>query len=137
MSIVQYRKATGTGIERDAIVFVSPSIDDARALRQIVDPAGWMVVNVPDLTGARAVIDRLRPALVICDTEIEGKGSWRDLLEYRRQSPGWELAVASRLPDDPLWAEVLNLGGVDLLERPFSAHAVEQLVARHQPAAHL
>ena len=35
-------------------------------------------MNVPDLIGALAVIDKLRPRLVVCDTEIEGQGSWRD-----------------------------------------------------------
>ncbi|MGD0771499.1 MAG: hypothetical protein ABSC05_01620 [Candidatus Solibacter sp.] len=75
------REFGGAGTERAAIVFVSASAGEARIFREIAEGSRWLVVNVPDLIGAQAVIDKLRPRLVVCDTEIEGRGSWRDLLK--------------------------------------------------------
>ena len=85
-------------------------------------------MNVPDLTGAQAVIDKLRPGLVVCDTEIEGRGSWRDLLEEQDASPRFALIVVSRHADEALWAEVLNLGGSDVLEKPFAVEEVKRVL---------
>jgi CheY-like chemotaxis protein len=112
---------------RGAIVFVSASADDAHVLRSIAEPHGWIVVNVPDLTGARNVIEKLRPLLIVCDTHIEGPGCWRDLA-LDGISAGSALIVASRHADDELWSEVLNLGGLDLLDEPFSVDAVERAI---------
>jgi DNA-binding NtrC family response regulator len=123
-----HREVAGPGTERAAIVFVSASAEDAQAFRDIVGRGNWLVANVPDLMGARAVIDKLRPRLVVCDTEIEGEGSWRDLLKWRGALPGFALVVVSRLADVVLWAEVLNLGGYDLLEKPFVVQEVERVI---------
>jgi hypothetical protein len=106
----------GAGTERAAIVFVSASAEDARAFREIIDSSRWLVVNVPDLIGAQAVIDKLRPRLVLCDTEIEGQGSWRDLLKGQDSRLSFALIVVSRHAEEALRAEVLYFGGSDVLE---------------------
>src|ERR1035438_9855151 len=116
-----HREAGAAETERAAMVLVSASAGDARALREIIDSAGWLVVNVPDLAGARAVIEKLHPRLVACDTEIEGRGSWRDLLQGHEAHPGFALMVVCRHASEALWAEVLNLGGSGVLEKPFVA----------------
>lgn len=109
-------------------MFVSASADDARAFWEIIDPRWWLVVNVPDLIGTRAVIDKLRPKLVVCDTEIEGHGSWRDLLKGQGARPSFALIVLSQHADEALRVEVLNLGGSDVLEKPFAAGDVERVI---------
>ena len=38
------------------------------------------------------------------------------------------MIVTSRLADDRLWAEVLNLGGYDVLAKPFDASEVARVV---------
>jgi FixJ family two-component response regulator len=38
------------------------------------------------------------------------------------------LVVASRNADDALWAEVLNLGGFDLLQKPLDAEGVRHVI---------
>jgi DNA-binding NtrC family response regulator len=118
----------GPGTERAAIVFVSASAEDARAFREIVVGSRWLVVNVPDLIGAQAVIEKLRPPLVVCDTEIEGRGSWRDLLKGQDSRPSFALILVSRHADAALWAEVLNVGGSDVLEKPFAVEEVKRVL---------
>ncbi len=110
---------------RVPIVFVSSSVADADAFRSMAGSSDRLIVNMPDLTGARAAIEKLRPELVLCDTELEGNGSWRDLL-----TPGGPgLIVISARPDEALWAEVLNLGALDLLAKPFRRDEVERAVS--------
>jgi DNA-binding NtrC family response regulator len=46
-------------------------------------------------------------------------GSWKDVLELAASRPyPPPLIVTSRLADERLWAEVLNLGGYDVLAQP-------------------
>jgi DNA-binding NarL/FixJ family response regulator len=116
----------GTG--RLPVVFVSASTEDARALREIADPSRSLVVNVPDLSGARAVIDKLCPSLVLCDTEIEGQGSWRDLLGEHDSHPGFALVVVSRQADEGLRIEVFDLGGSGVIEKPFAVADIERVI---------
>jgi DNA-binding NtrC family response regulator len=125
----------GARTERAAIVFVSASVEDARAFREIAGADRWLVVNLPDLAGAQAAIDKLRPLLVVCDTEIEGQGSWRDLLNGQGARPSFALIVVSRQADEALWAEVLGLGGSDVLEKPFAGEDVERVIGLAVPAA--
>jgi len=52
-------------------------------------------------------------------------GSWKHLLaELSQCQPPPVLVVSSRSADDSLWAEVLNLGGCDVLAKPFDAKEV-------------
>jgi len=123
-----HREFVGAVAERTVIVFVSASAEDARAFREIAGGSLWMVVNVPDLIGAQAVIDKLRPRVVVCDTEIEGRGSWRDLLRGKDATPRFALIVVSRLADERLWAEVFNLGGSEVLAKPFAEEEVKRVL---------
>ena len=69
-----------------------------------------------------------RPWVVVCD-DVLPDGDWRDLLDDLRTGEHTApLIVSSRLADDRLWAEVLNLGGYDLLVKPFTAVEVSRVV---------
>jgi DNA-binding NtrC family response regulator len=57
--------------------------------------------------------------VVICERNLS-PGSWIDVLEevgLLQNAPS--LIVTSRLADDRLWAEALNLGAYDVLAKPF------------------
>jgi DNA-binding NtrC family response regulator len=77
---------------------------------------------------AAALIQEHHPWVVICD-ELLPDGDWRDLLADIRVEPeAPPMIVSSRLADDRLWAEVLNLGEYDLLMKPFIALEVSRIV---------
>jgi DNA-binding NtrC family response regulator len=62
---------------------------------------------------------RERFAVVFCDSTLED-GSWKDVLAQVGTGAGaTPLIVTSRLADATLWSEVLNLGGYDVLAKPF------------------
>jgi DNA-binding response OmpR family regulator len=116
------------GTERLPVVFVSASAEGPRTFRELTDPKRLLIVNVPDLAGARAVIDKLSPGLVLCDTEIEGEGSWRDLLGGFDAHSGFALVVVTGHADEALRVEVLDLGGSDVIEKPFTAAEIERVI---------
>ena len=66
--------------------------------------------------------------MLICEAGL-GDGTWRDLLEDTARLAHVPLMiVTSRLADDVLWAEVLNLGGYNVLAQPFDSREVFRVV---------
>jgi len=59
--------------------------------------------------------------VILCDSELPD-GNWKDLLVAVAgiQSPPLAIVI-SRLADEYLWAEVLNLGDYDVLAKPFNS----------------
>ena len=55
---------------------------------------------------------------------------WRRALnDLRRMAQPPQLIVTSRTADDHLWAEVLNIGGFDVLAQPLERDEVERVVS--------
>jgi hypothetical protein len=70
------------------------------------------------------------PRMVICEHTL-AHGTWRDLLACESVKNGSTLlVVTSRTADASLWAEVLNLGGHDVLTQPLDEQEVTRLVGR-------
>jgi DNA-binding NtrC family response regulator len=63
-------------------------------------------------------------AVLLCERD-HADGNWEDLLKATARLPAPpNLIVFSRLADESLWAQVLNLGGFDVLMTPFEAEEV-------------
>ena len=60
--------------------------------------------------------------VVICERSLPD-GEWKDLLG---KTP--RLIVTSHAADEALWAEVLNLGGYDVLAQPFDEQEVRRVL---------
>ena len=69
------------------------------------------------------------PRLMICDDRLED-GDWRVILDatMKRGYPP-HLIVTSRLADERLWAEALNLGCYDVLVKPYDTSEVIRVVS--------
>jgi len=56
--------------------------------------------------------------------------TWRELLDRTRRLPHPPLViVTSRLADEQLWAEALNLGAYDVLAKPYDRTEVTRVVS--------
>ena len=79
------------------------------------------------------------PSIVICERDLPD-GSWKQLFQETQEllRPP-KFIVSSRLADEYLWVEVLNLGGHNVLSTPFDAREVSYVVRyaaeswHHQP----
>lgn len=103
------------------VLAILPSAEDQASMKQILGHSKWSLHVVETLGHARPLIDELAAGVVISDHQLPD-GGWQDVLlelQCRRVEP--VLIVVSRLADDGLWAEVLNLGGYDVLAAPLQA----------------
>jgi len=109
------------------LLVVSSDEQDHSSLRRILR-ADCRLHAAVGLHEAMSCVRRFGPQVVICDQTF-ADGDWRELLsdlQSEQQMP--PLIVVSRLADDRLWAEVLNLGGYDLLTKPFVEAEVGRVV---------
>ena len=110
------------------VLVVSPSMN--RSLSGILEGAfcPLTVLHSPDCGRALPHLTESMISVVICDALLTD-GSWKDLLAYIGQvgAPS-VLVVTSKLADESLWAEVLNLGGYDVLAQPFDREEVTRVV---------
>jgi DNA-binding NtrC family response regulator len=94
------------------------------AIGGILTSPDWEIRPARVWIEAEAILDASDIGVVICHAEVED-GSWREVLgnlQARRDPPN--LIVSSRMADERLWTEVLNLGGYDLLMQPFERSEV-------------
>jgi DNA-binding response OmpR family regulator len=72
--------------------------------------------------------------VVLSDRELP-EGGWREMLsDLQALADPPALVVKARLADDSLWAEVLNMGGYDVLAEPLDNDEVRRVMsaaARH------
>jgi DNA-binding response OmpR family regulator len=80
----------------------------------------------------REVLSLLRdhsPGVIIADASLPD-GTWKDLLnDLSILANAPNVIVISRLADERLWAEVLNMGGYDLLMTPYDPNEVVRVTA--------
>src|SRR4051794_21342622 len=106
-----------------AILFVSPVRQDQAAFRRIVS-RGHSAIPAASCRQAVKRLGRDRVGVVLCDQDLPD-GSWLNILDHIAASEDPPLLiVTSRLADERLWAEVLNLGGFDVIAKPFHASEV-------------
>jgi DNA-binding response OmpR family regulator len=102
-----------------AVLAISPDPDDHAGLAQLCSHSGWGFLSVHSGRQALKAIRSNRVAVAVCERDLPD-GNWRMVFEELERFPGAPLViVVSRFADDALWAEVLNMGGYDVLLKPF------------------
>lgn len=102
--------------------------EDLIKVHEIFRKCGWRLFEARDRMQALRHLRRRPVQVVLADAEVPG-WSWKQILEeLRGQAPSPQLVVASRTADDFLWSKVLNLGGYDVLPRPFERDELERVL---------
>jgi DNA-binding response OmpR family regulator len=121
---------TSFEITRNGIVpvlSISPMEEDHFFLQNILndlhgtlDPSHTFKVNAcATLASGLLALRKRQFEVVVCERDLP-PGSWKDVLEQVTILPDPpSLIVTSRLADERLWAEALNLGAYDVLTKPF------------------
>jgi CheY-like chemotaxis protein len=111
-----------------SILSIGPIDGHQTALAKILEEAQWPAG--PTANGSVAfcspgeTVSQVHQAgipIVLCD----GECGWREILDEFRALPDPPfLIVTSRLADDRLWSEALNLGAYDVLAKPYDPDEV-------------
>jgi len=103
------------------ILFVGIAEHDSLSLDKILLNSDWQVHRAGNCQGGFELLEQHNVSVVLSEPQLSD-GSWRELLNGMASlSVPPNLIVSSRLADDRLWAEVLSLGGFDVLMTPFEA----------------
>ena len=109
---------------RVRLLSVSCDDEDHDILTDMLDNSVWQLETASTCREAIVRIGRLRVSAILCEYTL-GDGTWKDVLDRCLETPKpAPVIVTSRLADEQLWAEVLNLGGYDVLAKPFREREV-------------
>jgi DNA-binding response OmpR family regulator len=109
------------------VLSVSPNKEDSASLERIFK-SGWTVIATATVAFALSVLREIQVPVIICDCEISS-GTWAEMLVQLSLLPDPPLLiVTSRLADERLWVEALNLGAWDVLAKPFDAAEVIRII---------
>ena len=108
------------------VLSISPDNEDRATLKGILE-SDWTVIASATVASALAVLRETPIPIVICDCDVSS-GRWGEMLDHLSLLPDPPLLiVTSRLADERLWAEALNLGAWDVLAKPFDANEVMRI----------
>ncbi len=102
---------------------------DHSSLAHIFSHSKWRIHGARSRREALLFLSENPVPVVICEKDLPD-GTWKEILSELadfKDSP--LLIVTSQLADDSLWAEVLNLGGYDVLMKPFDSTEVVRVVS--------
>lgn len=113
-----------------SVVAVLNGAEDRAALRSIFNRSNWKLRLVETLRETETEIQNSATSIVISDSTLFNGYCWKDILKLAQETLNApKLIVASDQIDSPLWSEVLNYGGHDVLVKPFEADKVFHVVA--------
>jgi DNA-binding NtrC family response regulator len=102
---------------------------DRSLLRDVFRRYGWELMEASGLREGLTCVRDKSVQVVIASAE-QARWTWQSLLERLRALPrSPQLIVTSRNADELLWAEVLNVGGYDVLAQPLDSDEVARVVA--------
>ena len=102
---------------------------DRFLVHEVFKKRGWKLFEARDRKRAMQCLERNPVRVVIAKTDVPN-WSWRRVLsDLRSLTKPPQLIVTSRTADESLWAEVLNVGGYDVMAQPFEQYEVERVIA--------
>ncbi len=89
----------------------------------------WKLHKSPSLESALTALQEDQIPIVICERDLL-PGTWKDMLARIKLLPTPPvLIVTSRLADEYLWAEAMNLGAYDVVPKPFDSHELSRIIS--------
>jgi DNA-binding response OmpR family regulator len=112
-----------------SVLAISSHEEDHVVLKNIFSHSNWRLSCARSLREAGAYLQAHSTPVIVSDANLPD-GDWKELLTQTQALPGEPLlVVTSRTADDTLWAEVLNLGGYDVLMKPFEQSEVVRVIS--------
>ncbi len=115
--------------ERVPVLSVSPIDGDHQALEGLLPGENWAIHRAMNVASAVRTLQHSNIPVVVCHSDSLSE-SWKLLLQKpAKLSMPPSLVLASRLADEYLWVEALNLGAYDVLAKPFVPVEVRRVLS--------
>jgi len=102
------------------VLSISPIEEDHQSLQSFFGQSAWKLLRASRIGTSLTFLKRHEVSVVLCERDLAPGETWIDMLEnVKHLSHPPSFIVTSRLADDRLWAEALNLGAWDVLAKPF------------------
>jgi DNA-binding response OmpR family regulator len=135
--VLKPRDSRSEWLQSANVLCLEPDRTDREALQEIfarvdwpmLPQTGWQVEARSTIDAAMSALRRRSAAILLCDSRPDGR-TWRGMLElvsFLGDPP--LMIVTSRMADECLWVEALNLGAHDVLAKPYAANEVMRVVS--------
>jgi DNA-binding NtrC family response regulator len=105
-------------LKPQSVLLISPAAEDHELFGELFRRQGWTLGHASSICSASVLLSENPPSVVITERDLPF-GNWRDVLEAMHVLPAPPLLIViSKVADDYLWAEALNLGVYDVLAKP-------------------
>jgi DNA-binding NtrC family response regulator len=126
--------ASGSSVPDQVVTVLatSPQPEDHVLLSDIFLRSNWKLHHAQTREQALEFLQSHRVGVIITECDLEERQCWRqffDEVAALSLQPTPRFVVASRLADDQLWSEALNLGAYNVLAKPFDAQEVFWVVS--------
>ncbi len=103
-----------------ALLAILPDPQDHADLRRILRFTDWRCLNAATMEGALRILSAQPVQAILSEQHLPGGKTWKDVL-WRAQmmTPPPPVIVVDGFANELLWLRVLDLGGYDLLPKPF------------------
>lgn len=102
---------------------------DRPVVHDVFRSRNWRLFEARDRRRGLECLEKNPVHVVVAESQIPDWDWQRILADLHRLTPAPQLVVTSRTADDYLWAEVLNVGGYDVLAQPLDHDEVERVIA--------
>lgn len=111
------------------IVAITPDPEQHDCVEHALGDSGCNVCYADTVRDALRLIRKSRVSAVVCQHELPGGATWRDLMSQLRNVPDPPAAIVlSRLADWDLWRQVVSAGAYDLLPSPPDPEEMRRVV---------
>jgi DNA-binding NtrC family response regulator len=111
------------------VLVVNGSQEETGEFRRLLNGSDWALQSVTSVAAAGEWLAGNSTPVVVCESRLPD-GDWKDILRLSTEmNTPPNVVVTSRSADERLWAEVLNLGGYDVLALPANAAEMYQTLS--------
>jgi DNA-binding NtrC family response regulator len=117
-----------------ALLFITTNPENYAGLAGILADSGvlvgspWEPLSCGSVRSALHLMRKQQIPVILCEHST-GDDSWKDLLERSGECAEEPcVIVTSRLADEQLWSQALNLGAYDVLAMPFNPEEVRRVL---------
>jgi DNA-binding NtrC family response regulator len=112
------------------VLLISPDAGDHILIRHVFDHSNWVLYHCRTIEDGLCFLREHELPVVISEERLAG-ADWKDVLRaLDATARPAKLIVTAYGADSSLWAEVINLGGYDVLAKPWTERELYYTVSQ-------